>query len=389
MSWKNNLRPASFRGADFFIESAESTFGRKTVEHEFPGKSNPYVEDLGRAPRSFKIDGYIVGDDYFEKKNSLIEAAETAGPGELIHPYYGKIRGNSKILSIRETTSEGRMARISFEFVQVERSVFPSIIQDITEEIESAANETLQILKDGFSTAWDVAGSPLNVINAAKSSLDSAINFIGNVKKNAKKTFNYQNELRILNARFEDLVLSGADLSESLINLLKADNSENDFSEYSFRSRFYENINATEYEGGGTFQSSASNSNDDNLKNFIIQTSAALSIKNIASLKIVSVNDAKILKSILTDKFDNILYTASDDSFLKLSDLLALGQRSIDERSERLPFIKDIFLSSTLPSLYLSYDFYEDLSRETEILLRNNVFHPGFISGQPLEILSE
>lgn len=47
MSWKNKLRPASFRGASFGVESHQTEQGRRTQVHEYPGRDDPYVEDLG------------------------------------------------------------------------------------------------------------------------------------------------------------------------------------------------------------------------------------------------------------------------------------------------------------------------------------------------------
>lgn len=89
-SWKDNLRPASFRGVPFQVDD-EGTFGRRVQVHEYPNRDKPYTEDLGRAARRFTINAYLVGDDFFEVRDRLIVAIDTPGPGTLVHPYYGEI----------------------------------------------------------------------------------------------------------------------------------------------------------------------------------------------------------------------------------------------------------------------------------------------------------
>lgn len=91
MSWKDNLRPASFRGVPFQVDDDEGTFGRRVQVHEYPNRDKPYTEDLGRATRRFTINAYLVGNDFFEARDRLIVAIDTPGPGTLVHPYYGEV----------------------------------------------------------------------------------------------------------------------------------------------------------------------------------------------------------------------------------------------------------------------------------------------------------
>jgi prophage DNA circulation protein len=58
--WRQELMPASFRGAYFHCESNARESGRRIVEHEFPKKDYPYAEDMGRHFREFTIRGYCI-----------------------------------------------------------------------------------------------------------------------------------------------------------------------------------------------------------------------------------------------------------------------------------------------------------------------------------------
>ena len=90
MSWLNFLLPASFNGVPFYIDQTAREGGRRVVVHEFPQRDDPYIEDLGRLPRSFTVNAYVVGDFYMAQRLLLETALESSSTvGTLIHPTYG------------------------------------------------------------------------------------------------------------------------------------------------------------------------------------------------------------------------------------------------------------------------------------------------------------
>ena len=40
------------------------------------------------------------------------------------------------------------------------------------------------------------------------------------------------------------------------------------------------------------------------------------------------------------------------------------------------------------PALVLAYDYYEDASREADIVARNGIRHPGFVPVEPLRVIT-
>ena len=76
--WRGQLLPASFRGVRFLVRQHALATGRRLAVHEFPLRDEAFVEDLGRAPRTFSIAGYVLGDDYFAQRDALIDACEAA-----------------------------------------------------------------------------------------------------------------------------------------------------------------------------------------------------------------------------------------------------------------------------------------------------------------------
>ncbi|WP_304164221.1 DNA circularization protein [Lonsdalea britannica] len=127
MSWIDNLHDASLRGVKFKISGDEAQFGRRVQVHEYPNRDKPYSEDLGRATRHFSVEAYVIGDDFMEQRNRLIQEIEKEGPATLIHPYYGEMSITiNEPARISHTNDEGRMCRIAFSFVEAGELSFPT-----------------------------------------------------------------------------------------------------------------------------------------------------------------------------------------------------------------------------------------------------------------------
>ena len=224
MSWKDNLLPASFRGVDFFVESSDYTTGRRTTQHEFPDRDDPFAEDLGKISDTFTVDGHIIGEDYFEIRNRLIEASQKEGAGELIHPYYGVKFVQCGSISFKETRTEGRIVRFSVTFKEAGENRFPKGSNDkgsqLTENIQNALAQS----KDDFANKFTTDGQP-------GFSLDSVRDWIGNSQEAFDKstedvatTADGVAELafstRNLVAETEDLLQSPAVLADRLLGSL-------------------------------------------------------------------------------------------------------------------------------------------------------------------------
>src|ERR1700712_2593538 len=89
------LLPASFRGVPFAVSATSEQFGRRIASHVYPGRDLPWAEDMGRAPRGFRIPGFIrdndrvsLGGPIAAQRLLLTGAAEKSGSGLLTHPTY-------------------------------------------------------------------------------------------------------------------------------------------------------------------------------------------------------------------------------------------------------------------------------------------------------------
>ncbi|WP_205744442.1 DNA circularization N-terminal domain-containing protein [Dyella sp. M7H15-1] len=127
MSWWDELQQASFRGVPFGVLGGEGRFGRRVVSHAYPFRDVPYIEDLGRSTRRIMLAGFLIedslvygGGSVIAQREQMIAAAETAGPGTLIHPSLGPLTVSIPDggLGIIERWDEGRYFELNFTFIE-------------------------------------------------------------------------------------------------------------------------------------------------------------------------------------------------------------------------------------------------------------------------------
>ena len=118
--------PASAASAFRWHETEAPIAGRRVAVHEYPGRDEPFVEDLGRRTKRWTVEAFVVGDDYAAIRDRLIDACDMPGAGELVHPYLGSLQVACTACSLTERTREGRMARLSLEFVEAGANQYPT-----------------------------------------------------------------------------------------------------------------------------------------------------------------------------------------------------------------------------------------------------------------------
>lgn len=126
-AWVAQLRPASFRGVPFGVLASTAKFGRRNAVHEYPFRDTVWVEDLGRGTRRISVSGFMVGDDVIAQRERIIAAAETAGPGELIHPSLGRLKVSTTDFTADEQWDRGRVIGLTFSFIEAGERVFPGV----------------------------------------------------------------------------------------------------------------------------------------------------------------------------------------------------------------------------------------------------------------------
>ncbi len=178
MAWKDRLVDASFRGVAFKTEDESLTAGRRVETHEFVNRDKPYTEDLGKATSRPKFSAYVIGDDCYEQRDRLIEALNKPGPGTLIHPAYGEmsvcVDGE---INVSASSSEGRMVRFDLRFVEAGELTYPTSGAATANTLVSSCSALDDCISDNFDQ-FGMDGMPDFVQNGV---IDSATDMLGYV----------------------------------------------------------------------------------------------------------------------------------------------------------------------------------------------------------------
>ena len=105
---------------------------------------------MGEITKTFSIEGFIVGDDYLDRGERLIDACNMPGPGELVHPYRGSrnVVCNKIVEAVR--TREGRIARYTMSFTQAGENQYPTAAANTSDTVRSRGGAAIPPIIEQF-----------------------------------------------------------------------------------------------------------------------------------------------------------------------------------------------------------------------------------------------
>lgn len=152
------LLPASFRGVPFAVVNTEDLTGRRVALHVYPGRDDPWAEDMGRAPRAWRIRGFLLKDDQVygggpivAQKLALKGAAEAAGAGTLVHPTEGVLSVSCRSVSFMGDLAAATMLEIALDFIESGKQQFPSVLAQTSSQIAAAVGLVQSAISGNFS----------------------------------------------------------------------------------------------------------------------------------------------------------------------------------------------------------------------------------------------
>src|SRR5690242_9849623 len=116
MSWVDRLRPASFRGVPFRVDTLDTDLGRRVTIHRFAGRSDIEDDDQGPDARTYQIAAYVIGNDYDVALEQPEAALMQGGTGPLVHPTRGEksVVVHERIKVRENPAKEGGFASVTF-----------------------------------------------------------------------------------------------------------------------------------------------------------------------------------------------------------------------------------------------------------------------------------
>lgn len=394
MAWQENYRRGSFRGAEFNVETTEDSHGRRQVTHEYPSLDKPYTEDLGRRYDEFTVEGYVIGPDYQIARDALIKACrDEIGPGILVHPYRGELSVTCRGLRVRESSKEGGMAIVTMTFIESGETFYPTTVTDTISAVDAAGDKLTDAAMNGLLDTYTVDGFPAFVRDASavqlqefaaffdspalgkiQSGIDLATSFTRDLARLTDDAFSIASNPLQLFASVSGIIQSARLLYGSASGVL---------------ARLFD-VFGGEYTGSSeTLSRRQQHYNTIAVQQLIRQVAIAEAAKAVVRDDQPSYEDAIKARELVTERLDDEMEAAfSDDAFLALQQLRGEIVKAVPSQDEQLPRLLSYTPPATQPALLVSYSLYADAARDAEIVARNGIRHPGFVSGgQALEVL--
>lgn len=416
-TWRDRLQPASFRGVPFEVESDSSPAGRRTQTHEFVQRDQPFVEDLGRKTREFKMTAFVGGADCFEKRDALLAELDTPGPGELVHPWLGKLNVTAGDgCEYSHDRNEGGLVRFSLVFVEAGEKGFPvgtpntgrQLVKSsggLVDVAQSKFLESMELVNAGRAKMTALQNAVMAPYNAAQAHFGTAVRALGSVTGFAETLIGSPSAfLSLFSSLRGGVVGLGGNLGgfssfgASLQSLLGKSQSAQGLSE------------SYAYAGDSTTSQVAQASQRlvrDALLVQIAVEAAAMPVlvappalpavpsldqqiaQPVDRAEVPVVDDVLVVRAAVTAAFWAASLDADHERFEQLEAVRKAAFRHLTAVAAAGVRLVEITPRATEPALVLAYRRFGDASRAGEIVTRNRIRHPGFVPPAALQVAQE
>lgn len=416
MSWRDKLRPASFRGVPFFIESHDAQEGRRVEVHEFPLRDAPYVEDLGKKAGTYSVSAYVLGADYMDARDKLRAACNEPGAAELVHPYLGTLQAACTAMRVSESSLDGGLARFDLTFVEAGKSQFPQAKEDAAAGLLDSADALDAATERSFADMFSVDGLPEWARADALGGLAGKINALADVGNllPVKEVAGFARGIRQLSGSLGTLLsvpdMLAAQVTGMFTNLTGSFSNPLDGID-ALRRRFARPASqraplppASSTQTDAQRQAAVNQQAIGALfEQAAISAAAATAVArpappgSVGSLPsnpssgglFESVDQALEQRDQLGGWIEALLLTAPDVVYLALTDLRVALHRALPDAEADLPRLAEYQPARSLPALTLAYAIHGDARRADELVRHNPAPYPGFMPSTALRILSD
>jgi prophage DNA circulation protein len=406
MAWTDALLPASFRGIPFFIDSHEKKGGRHAVEHEPPERDQPFAEDMGKKSEGYTITGHILGDEYFFIRDALILAMEKKDSGVLVHPYLGLKDVQPKSYTITEDNREGRLCRFTLEFTEAGDPNLAFQLIDLVNKFITTTVSYVLIAKTTMVTLVSFQGLPAYASESAQAIMDdfvASVRFaLAGVKSNPESVASLERELSSVESGVDFTDVQGlADSIDSITAKLGEaaveESDEEDLTTINTKSDVSGNVSvyghvidttqakldALALVETKTETRKKERLNSEQILLLIKRLSILRASEAAANASYTSFEAALNQRNDLNDLIDGqlLIEDIDDQLFQALKDQKAANVSMIPDPRKETGTTDSFEVLYEVPSLVFVYEQYGDVSREQDVLDRNLIGNPAFISG--------
>lgn len=396
MAWRDEWQKAKFRDVEFHIRSAGAALGRRNVVNQYPGRDDPYVEDMGRKAREFTLEAFVIGDDYMAWRDKLEAACEQAGPGELVHPSRGRMQVAVQDCRATESIDQGGLASYSLTFIEAGANRNPSVRVDTPSVVDAAGDTAIAAISEDFGSVFDVEGLPgfveLDAIDVINSALDDVLKAAQGMLPDMNILPDFTRIAAGVLGKITSLMRLPTGLASGIIGQISGLRGlgTSPLSAFKALARLFDFGKSKPAVARTTPARIQQANNREAVHALVRRTALVEAAKAAARIEYASREDAIAARDNLATRIEAEAETAPDNVYFALTDLRVAVVKDIGARSANLASLTSYTPRSTLPAIVLAYQLYEDPERAEEIIARNRVRHPGFVpGGQALEVLAD
>ncbi|MEX3635949.1 DNA circularization protein [Paraburkholderia sp. BR14320] len=145
--WTPRLLKASYGGLPFAVEATRTVAGRRYAVHEYPFREGAWLEDMGRLPNRWEVNGYLVEDSLIyqggpviAQRDRLFALCVARGANRMVHPTFGGF-DNVVCLSVEfsEALEAGRVIEVKFVFMLAGLRINPASSTSTADDVFTKA----------------------------------------------------------------------------------------------------------------------------------------------------------------------------------------------------------------------------------------------------------
>ncbi|VVM37862.1 hypothetical protein PS619_00125 [Pseudomonas fluorescens] len=412
-TWRDQMLPASFRGISFLIPQASVPVGMKVQLHEFPQRDEPYAEQMGKQAQVHRLVCWIIGDDCFERRDKFMEAVQTPGAGELVHPWLGRLQVKAGEAELTHDFKQGGLAAFAVTFYPDIPLKFPTAKVNTQQQVVKASDSLLDSALARYKSAMAKVDQARLGLARLRNSLSGVYTVI-------------QQQFSTIIGAFTNLtgfVQSLMNAPDSLSSLFSSYFSEFSVDDYlgddsgsSYRNSVATATQQTEAvasintvsDSGGVDAAAASQATANLVQDaLLVQVALIISEMPVASQPVSTATVASVEQQAvqpivrpevpvaddvieLRDNLNEAIFEASlkadPEHYMVLNTLRQTIVKHLTAVAESGVRLVEITPPETLSALVLAYRRFGDATRESEVVQRNRLRHPGFVPARPIKI---
>lgn len=115
-TYRDRWQTGQYKGVTFLTDDHAAQDGRRLAVHEFPGRDDPVVEDLGAKAPEYRVNAYFIGEQYDQAAQTFSGLLREPGADWLIHPWLGRVWVRPLTWSRTENNREQGVCTLAIQF---------------------------------------------------------------------------------------------------------------------------------------------------------------------------------------------------------------------------------------------------------------------------------